>query len=316
MSEQTLTRPAGYTRRFESEDVLVQKLLARGLEVDNEESLRKVLRIVGYYRFTGYLFPFRQSGSDDYAQGTTFDKIWRLYTFDRRLRLLTIDAIARIEVAVRTKIMDCHCAKFNGDPFAYCNPNYLPGLKGNIFDKFEKSIDKAVLQAKESNNPSIIHHFSCYGISKPPVWMLVENLSFGDILWYYRGVPPDVQQQIANAFSAWPRLFSGWLDLLRRVRNICAHHGRLWNRKINYMMTYSFSKSVNLSDLYACLSTQSKYRHTTIFTVMSLCNFILSKIRPESQWKERVKSLLREYPDISVADMGFPSDWENIQLWK
>ena len=133
-----LPLPNGYTRKFETEDILVKKLMARGLEVPDEDVLRGILRIVGYYRLTGYLYPFRKPGSDDYEQGTSLDKVWRLYSFDRRLRLTMADALARIEVAVRARIMECHSLAFSGNPFAYCNPVAMSSFRQSQFDEFEE----------------------------------------------------------------------------------------------------------------------------------------------------------------------------------
>ena len=49
-SKSKLPLPNGYTRKFETEDVLVRKLVSRGLDAPNEDVLRNVLRIVGYCR--------------------------------------------------------------------------------------------------------------------------------------------------------------------------------------------------------------------------------------------------------------------------
>ena len=113
--------------------------------------------------------------------------------------------------------------------------------------------------------------------------------------------------QIANRFGVWPGLFNNWLDILRRVRNTCAHHGRLWNRKINYPISYNFSKAAALADLYACVSIQMSLRHTTLFSVMSLCAWLLRQVRPESRWRERVKTLLDDYSVCLMTILTFRS---------
>ena len=81
-------------------------------------------------------------------------------------------------------------------------------------------------------------------------------------------------------------------------------------------ISYSFGNSQSLADLYACVSIQSALRYTTLFTALSLCAWMLKSIRPESKWKERVKKLLDDYSDISLADMGFPSNWRQLRLWQ
>ena len=177
----TLPLPVNYAKAYEDENTLVAKLVARGLKVDDESELRQVLRVVGYYRLTGYLYPFRKVGSEDYEDGTTLTKVWRLYSFDRRLRLVAADALARIEVAVRAKVMEYHTAFCNGDPFAYCKQTSMPGLNGRAFVHFVESVDKAVRQAERANNPAVVHHIAMHGQTKIPVWVLMERRSGSDV---------------------------------------------------------------------------------------------------------------------------------------
>lgn len=313
---QPLPLPRNFAKRFHDENDLVQRLIGRGLVCPDENELRRILRTVGYYRLTGYLYPFRKPNADDYVDGTTLKQIWRLYSFDRRLRLSVMDALARIEVALRAKIMQHHSTYCNGDPFGYCDPAAMPGLNNARFIGFLESVDKAIMQAAAANDPAVVHHNALYGQSKVPVWVLMENLSFGDVGTYYQFLPPIVQQQVANEFGIWPSAFRGWVNLLRRVRNICAHQGRLWNRKINSPISYAFGNTAALSDLYSCVSIQSTLNYTTLFTALSLCEWMLRRIRPESMWKQRVKDLLDEYSDIPLADMGFPANWRQLALWQ
>jgi len=227
-----------------------------------------------------------------------------------------MDALARIEVALRAKIMQHHSAFCNGNPFAYCDPASMPGLNRERFASFLNSVDKAIVQASAANDPAVAHHNALYGQSKVPVWVLMENLTFGDVGTYYQFLPSGVQQRVANEFGIWPSVFRGWVNLLRRVRNICAHQGRLWNRKINSPISYAFGNAPALADLYECVSIQSALNYTTLFTALSLCEWMLRAIRPESEWKRRVKDLLGEYSDMPLGDMGFPADWQQLALWQ
>lgn len=98
-----------YSKKPMGIGALESKLIARGL-IDSNRKLRHALETVGYFRLTGYLYPFRKPNSDDYVSGMTFERLWSIYTFDRKLRLITADALARIEVAVRTLIVTSHAA--------------------------------------------------------------------------------------------------------------------------------------------------------------------------------------------------------------
>ncbi len=114
------------------------QLIARGLIADRDELIGR-LTVVNYYRLSGYLYPFRiqdASGNltDTFASGTTMDMIWRRYNFDRRLRIILLDAIERIEVAVRTRLV-YHFVHFSNaagqtlGPFGHLDPRNLPNFK-------------------------------------------------------------------------------------------------------------------------------------------------------------------------------------------
>jgi abortive infection bacteriophage resistance protein len=79
-------------------------LLSRGLEADRDKLIRR-LEAISYYRLSGYLYPFRVPESDNFQPGTHLRTVWDRYCFDRRLRVLVLDAIERIEVSLRTKVV-------------------------------------------------------------------------------------------------------------------------------------------------------------------------------------------------------------------
>ncbi len=101
-------------------------LISRGLVAPSKSDVIEKLKVVSYYRLSGYWFPFRIAGSNDLTPGTTLDTVWRRYTFDRQLRLLVLDAIERVEVAIRTQIVNQHTHKYG--PFGYVDRLNLPGL--------------------------------------------------------------------------------------------------------------------------------------------------------------------------------------------
>ncbi|HRZ78903.1 MAG TPA: Abi family protein [bacterium] len=94
-------------------------LLSRGLSADKTKLIKR-LKQVNYYRLSGYWYPFLNS-DDTFMPQTSIEMIWRRYTFDRELRLLLMDAIEKIEVTVRTRIVYYFSEKYG--PFGYENRN-------------------------------------------------------------------------------------------------------------------------------------------------------------------------------------------------
>jgi abortive infection bacteriophage resistance protein len=78
---------------------------------------------------SAYWHPFKRP-DESFAPDTTLDKVWRRYTFDRHLRLLVMDAIERVEVAVlRTLMVEHHARKYG--PFGYRDArNFHPEFAG------------------------------------------------------------------------------------------------------------------------------------------------------------------------------------------
>jgi abortive infection bacteriophage resistance protein len=87
-------------------------LKSRGLGVSDDARAVAYLERIGYYRLSGYWYPFRiRAGTgpasvigDNFRAGTEFGHVVDLYVFDKKLRLLMLDAIERVEIALRTSI--------------------------------------------------------------------------------------------------------------------------------------------------------------------------------------------------------------------
>jgi abortive infection bacteriophage resistance protein len=185
---------------------------------------------VNYYRLSGYWYPFRQGDDHEFLPGTSFETIWRRYTFDRQLRLLTLDAIERFEVAIRTQFA-YHHSKDHG-PFGYAtDPTSRPKLKGEDFVTFYSSLLDELDRSKE---PFIKHFKEKYRDEHdvPPIWQAVEVMTFGSVVTLYRHTTHRVKQAIASEFGVPDAIMDSWLLSLNTVRNICAHHSRFWNKEM------------------------------------------------------------------------------------
>lgn len=303
-----------YAKKPMSIEDLANLLTARGL-VANRDQLIHALKTVGYFRLTGYLYPFRRPNSDDYLSGTTLARLWALYTFDRKLRLVTSDALARIEVAVRALIVNSHAAAFPDNPFAYVEHASLPGLKLRRHTELLNSIARAMGNAKDE--PDLRHLATEYGIADyPPVWNVMEHSPFGIVTLYYEGLDAKVKQSVSNVFYVQPNAFSGILMALKSARNVCAHHSRFWNRRIKSRVSLNLGVRPELQPLTECLSKQPSQNYTTVFSILSLCAYAIAIVHPQSNWKSRCKGLLLSADQYLLNGMGVPVDWQQLALWQ
>jgi len=286
----------------------VDLLVKRGLEGD-PKLMEERLTSVNYYRLTGYLYPYRKPDSDDYHPGTKFEIVWDHYAFDRRLRLLVMDAIERIEIAVRTQLA-YHHAQLYRSPFAYSSqPSSIPALKrASYHDLIARIRD----ETERSSDDFVSHFRAKYGSEHEflPIWMAVEIMSFGAVQRFYRGASHQVKQRVATHFGMPSRVLDSWLHALSVIRNICAHHGRLWNKELG------IKPLIPYHDNYPEWHTPVQIPNNRIFCILTLCRYCLSRIAPQSRWPFHVTQLLKDFPAVSIKQMGFPSDWSDSPLWK
>src|SRR5216684_984428 len=212
---------------------------SRGLAIPDRERALHWLRRKGYFRLSAYFLPFKITGSDTYTSGTTFTDIIKLYKFDAHLRLLMIKAIDRVEVALRASIT-YHFAHVLG-PFGYTDaahftplvPSPGPGIPATGFDHvyLMKRIETEVTQSKEE----FVRHYRTKYTSEVhlPIWMLTELMPFGMLSKMTESVKKGLRKQIAKDFGIAQSQLTSWMETLTYIRNICAHHSRLWNRELS-----------------------------------------------------------------------------------
>lgn len=281
-------------------------LLSRGLQADKSVLITR-LHAVNYYRLSAYLFPFRNTSNDDYRENTTLDQVWSCYTFDRQLRILVMDAIERIEVAVRTQLV-YHFTRRHG-PFGYLGRSLFPKLDDH---RYKRWIDEMKDETKRSRETFIKHFQEKYGDchSMLPLWMLCEVMSFGKMLTLFNGVVDDIRRTIAREYGVEDKILQSWLGALNVIRNICAHHGRLWNRELG------FKPYIPNKQKYPQWHDPFLIPNKRMFAILTILRYLLKNVAPTSLWGYRFRDLLNRYPTISLAAMGFPLDWETHAMWK
>lgn len=138
--------------------------------------------------------------------------------------------------------------------------------------------------------------------------MAVEIMSFGSVLSLFRGVPTPIKQKIAYRYKVHDKVLESWLTSLNAVRNICAHHSRLWNRELGYKPVIPAKNKT--------WKTPFSIQNNRVFAVLSVIRFLIYIIIPASKWDERFKDLLVDFPEIPLKDMGFPQNWDEHEVWK
>ena len=301
-------------------------LQARGLEVEDRAAALDYLERLGYYRLSGYWYPLRaidaqasaaQSKAvrlDSFVPGSRFEDVVRLYVFDKKLRLLALDALERIEMAVR---VDVAYLLGKRDPLAHENPACLHGnfakkqiARGPDAGKTQHQLWLAKYQSmlhRARKEPFVLHHQRQYGVL--PIWAAIEVRDFGLLSKLFAGMQHADQQHIASLYGAPSgQAFAQWLRSLNFIRNVSAHHSRLWNINVVERATVPANWPPQLDNarpfFYFCLMRQ-----------------LLQVICPRSTWGQRVADLLKEgfaqadNARLSLQDLGVFEGWADAMPW-
>jgi abortive infection bacteriophage resistance protein len=295
-----------YTKPALSFEQQADQLLQRGLQADRAR-LIDTLTHVSYYRLSAYWHPFIRS-DETFIPGTTLETIWRRYTFDRQLRLLVMDAVERVEVAVlRTSMVEHHARRYG--PFGYRNArNFRPEFSGADHQRMLDEIDQTTSRSREA----FVAHFRQKYFSEPglPLWMAAEVASFGTLFTFFRYLHLQEQKHLSNQLSLPSNVLQNWLFSLNYIRNVCAHHSRLWNRELGIRPLIPDRK--NSPEWHVPLTPDNR----RMFVVLTLLRWLLRRIAPQTHWAERLQELLKSYPDIPLNLAGFPSVWDTSPIWK
>lgn len=326
---------AEYAKPWLSVDEQIDRLTGHGVEVEDRGRAASVLQAIGYYRLTGYLYPFRESEqyADDeerirvrvlsgYRPGTTLRHAEEIIDFDRRLRMLVMDGVERIEVAVRMRI---GYVLGRRSAFAYEDPGaFTEVFTAQSTDARDPAPSRHVqwLQRvnarKASSDEQFVEHFREKYDDRMPLWALTEILELGHLSVLYRGMRQEDAEEIARAFGVpTKKLMASWLASLNYVRNVAAHHARLFNRKLQNAP--SRPKAGQVPALDHLQNEQTAKGRFGTYNALAVIAHLLPSIDPDTEWTVRLAALLREFPDsyaLTVESMGAPLDWESLELWR
>lgn len=302
----------------------LKQLRERGLEVGDEGAALAVLERLGYYRLSGYFYPLRAMrppgwpGRHDHFQpGASFELVRDLAEFDKRLRLLCLYAVESVELAVRVAIAH-HLGRF--DPEAHLNPRLLdgrfvqPGRHGEPsgHDRWLARYRKMLADSRED---FVLHHVEVYA-GRLPIWVAVEVWDFGMLSRFFAGMEFRDRQRLAAALGAVNgEVMRSWLRAFNFLRNVSAHHARLWNRRSPEVPVLPSPDLCRwLMPLHDNPDAASK-----MFGLLSCLLVLMRCIQPGSDWPTQLIRHLQTFPAsalVTLGAAGFPQGWVSLPLWQ
>jgi abortive infection bacteriophage resistance protein len=314
-----------YTKPHLSFNAQVELLKSRGMVIDDPSTAAELLSAIGYYRLSGYWYPYRRQlglrqRDDQFVAGTTFATVVRLYDADRRLKLHVLDGIERVEIALRVMI---GFTLGKRGAYAHLDPANLDGQFTRSTGGRPSAYDgwlSRVLAAQARSSEDFVVHFQTKYDGRLPVWVITEIMDFGAMAHLYRGLKVADRTQIAEHLGIFDHRGVGnghalgnWLRVLNYVRNICAHHSRLWNRHLVYQIAPRPLASItNLRHL-----TDLQMTHNRIYSTLCVLAFLLERVG-RGDWVAGLRELVGvEVPGCgrSLSEMGFPVGWDGRWPW-
>jgi abortive infection bacteriophage resistance protein len=178
--------------------------------------------------------------------------------------------------------------------------------------QWQQSRDELAKEYTRSRETFAEHYRSQYPqLPSPPLWVACELMTLGHLSrWLQNLRIPKDRQAIADAYGLDEKVLVSFAHHLTIVRNHCAHHGRLWNRKLSLKMQIPGKKPVGLSAYF------NPAQDGRLYNTLTMLAYLMSVISPASTWQQRLKALIQGTPHISVLDMGFPTGWEQMAIWQ
>ncbi len=294
-----------YTKKTTDLTTQLAILRHRGLIINDEGMALRQLASISYFRLASYWKTFElDENTHQFSNGTHFEDIISLYTFDKKLRSIIFTAIQDIEVALRTRII--HFFSLSHGAFWFMDVSMF-----NNQNIFQNCLDNIQVELSRSKEEFLQEHFAKYDFpSMPPVWKTLEVVSLGNLSKLYANMKDvEVKKKVAKSVGLPQYIYlESWMRSLTVLRNCCAHHARTWNRR--YPTMPQLPRRLPLS----WVDTQH-IRPMKLYAQLCILLYLEQSITPNSQIKERLLFLLKDYPQTYIKRMGFPCGWEAQPLW-
>lgn len=335
------TPDSTYAKPFLTIPEQIRRLRERGMDCGAAAFASGVLERYGYYRLSGYWHLYRARPEppeprfdkdrreirlDSFVPGTSLAHVVALYDFDHELRTRLGDIISTVETALRFQVGHRLGKR---DRFAHHRPELLnavrqahPGAPPEPTTRYREWLAEYDRHESRARGDFVVHFREAYG-PHLPIWVATEVMSFGVLTGLYDLMPQSDQEILAARFQVSTAdgkgdrgALSNWLNNLRNVRNICAHHGRLWNRTFDVVIDAPGLARADASDLLAKLAHEGV--NNKLYGVLLVLRHLMLSIAPERSDVVDLADFIEASSleiGFRMGQLGFPDDWRTNPVW-
>lgn len=301
---------------FKNLDEQIDILKSKGLVIDNIDKAKEILFRENYFFISGYRHLFMVSKKDNhFISGTTFEELYSMFSFDRKIRNIFFSFILIIENNMKSIISYQLSKKYGYKEKDYLNPNNFTqdAMKSRqVYDILNKMRRQIRINGRE--HTATLHYIDNYGYV--PMWILVKVLSFGIISEFYGILKSEDQLRIAEIYRLDVETLIIYLSLVSNYRNICAHEEVLYDHRTQRSIPdckYHQQLCIELSE------DEYKYGKNDLFAIVIIMKQMLS----ETEFRDLMNQVSYEADilegrlhSVSITSIlnscGFPDNWKEI----
>ena len=269
----------------------LEKLKKRGCIINDDKKCISILKSINYYRLSAYFLPFKLDNGN-YEEGLSFERVFSIYEFDRKLHGILFNALEETEIFLRSKIAYFHAHKYGALGYMdKSNFSVKAELHENFIENFKREIDK------NKNILFVKHHIYKYG-GEFPIWAASEMFTFGMLSKFFANMTWQDRESLSkDIYKTNIKYVGSWLRCCTDLRNICAHYGRL------YFRTFSAAPS-GIDNL------EEKSKRKLFGAILSLKKLYPFKDKWDNDTLKKLMSLVDEHKsDIDLEHIGFSYNW-------
>ena len=280
----------------------LEKLKKRGCIINDDKKCISILESVNYYRLSAYFLPFKLNDGN-YKEGLSFERVFSIYEFDRKLHGILFNALEETEIFLRSKIAYFHAHKYGALGYMEKSNFYKKSddknhkkkkkkFHKNFIENFKREIEK------NKNILFVKHHIKNYG-GEFPIWAASEMFTFGMLSKFFANMKLQDQKSLSSdIYKTKPKYVGSWLRCCTDLRNICAHYGRLYFR--------IFSAAPSGID-----NLEEKSKRKLWGAILSLKKLYPFKDKWNNETLKKLISLVDEHKsNIDLEHVGFPNNWD------
>ena len=307
----------GQAKIFKTLDEQIGILRERGLVINNEEKAKELLLRESYFFIVAYRYLFMQDRetSNRYIQGTTFEELYAVFSFDRNLRNIMFKYLSITETNMKSIISYVLSKKYGYNDKEYLNPKNFsqnPMKSRQVRDILNKM--KRQIRVNGDKHEATYHYMNNYGYV--PMWVLVKVLSYGIISELFNIMKTEDQLLVAENYNLDIETTSIYLSILANFRNVCAHEDVLYTHQTQKEIPDSkYHQMLNIEQV----DDEYAYGKHDLFCLIIILKEMLEKDEFDAMMNEiqrEVQILDDKVNTVSLNfilnHIGLPSNWYDI----